>query len=131
MDIVITQWALDSYLNLKHQTVFSSEDYRNIIRPDVLLLLQYNSPKFKQSNFWSAANGRSGPITNGYKMKWHNLGPSSIQLRLPVAILNNTSYLCEAYVKDSPQFDQRMMARFSVHLDLIKKGNFIERGRIT
>ena len=38
MKIVITAWALDSYLDLKHSGVFSSEEYKTKIRPDVLLL---------------------------------------------------------------------------------------------
>jgi hypothetical protein len=28
MEIIITQWALDSYLDLKHANQFSAKDYR-------------------------------------------------------------------------------------------------------
>lgn len=34
MEIIITQWALDSYLELKAETVFIVEEYKDVIRPD-------------------------------------------------------------------------------------------------
>jgi hypothetical protein len=52
MEIIITQWALDSYLDLKHASQFSAKDYRETIRPDVLLLLVFpNHPKFANGKF--------------------------------------------------------------------------------
>jgi len=41
MDILITQWALDSYLDLKQDYVFSEEEYKAVIRPDVMRLHYY------------------------------------------------------------------------------------------
>lgn len=71
MSIIITQWALDSYLELVSERVFSVDEYRLIIRPDVLLLKEYPyHPKFSQGKFWSGAQDNSGKnIANGFKMK--------------------------------------------------------------
>lgn len=38
MEIIITQWALDSYLELKTENVFTVKEYKEVIRPDVLRL---------------------------------------------------------------------------------------------
>ena len=57
MEIIITQWALDSYLDLKDATQFSAKDYKETIRPDVLLLLVFpNHAKFSNGKFWSPAS---------------------------------------------------------------------------
>lgn len=56
--VVITEWALDSYLNLKHGNVFTTQDYRTTIRPDVELLklgLPSPDPKFNNPKFWGPA----------------------------------------------------------------------------
>ena len=132
MEIIITQWALDSYLQLKHANMFSDEDYWGTIRPAVMLLRDYpDAPEFGNGKFFGPATGASGAIAGGYKMKWHNLGPGRIQLRLGVALWDEEAFLCEGYVKSSPQVDRRMMARFSFHIDQIREGNVIERGRLT
>lgn len=130
MDVVITQWGLDSYLALKHQHVFTSQDYWTSIRPDVELLKHGypNDPKFGNHKFWSSASGRQGIIQDGFKMKWHNLGLGRVQLRLGVAIVNQRAYLCNAYVKSSPQIDVRMMTNFAVRIDFIRRNKHIERG---
>lgn len=132
MDIIITQWALDSYLELKSKHVFSKEEYKNTIRPDVLLLRDDpENPKFGQGKFWSIAQDRSGKvIANGYKMKWHQMGSGLVQLRLTVGILNNECFLCEAYVKSNEKQDHRQLAKFKTYLDLIKKGRHTTRGRL-
>ena len=55
MDVVITEWALDAYLDLKHQGAFSVNQFNETIRPDVNLLKQglpFNHAKFRNSNFW-------------------------------------------------------------------------------
>ena len=45
LEIIITEWALQSYLQLKHQGAFSRDDYKKTIRPDVELLKDgYPSP---------------------------------------------------------------------------------------
>lgn len=48
MQVVITQWGLDSYLELKHGRVFSPAEYWGEIRPDVLRLKVFpDDPKFR------------------------------------------------------------------------------------
>jgi hypothetical protein len=70
LEIVITQWALDSYLELKHDRTFDDQEYKQHIRPDVLLLKKYPSdPKFSNSKFWSIAEASGTRIHDGYKMK--------------------------------------------------------------
>ncbi len=125
MEIVITEWGLNSYLELKAEGAFSAQEYRGKIRPDVLLLKVYpNHPKFSQDNFWSPE------IQDGYKMKWHQMGNGKVQIRLPVGLLG-MAYLCEAYVKLDPKKEARMLARFKTHLQLIRLGRFTERGRLS
>ena len=125
MDIVITEWGLNSYLELKAEGAFSAQEYREKIRPDVLLLKVYpNHPKFSQANFWSPE------IQDGYKMKWHQMGNGKVQIRLPVGLLG-MAHLCEAYVKLDPKKEARMLARFKTHLQLIRLGRFTERGRLS
>jgi hypothetical protein len=63
-------------------------------------------------------------------MKWHQLGNGNVQLRLPVAVLRQQSFLSEAYVKSNDKFDKRMMARFKTHIQLIQQNQFITRGVI-
>lgn len=127
MDIIITQWALDSYLELVRKSVFNSTEYKNEIRPKVLLLKSYslNNPDFKNDKFWSSAG--IGP--KGFKMKWHNLGNGRIQLRLPVGIILY-AYLCEAYVKSNISVEKRMLLKFKAHLQMIEKGCYVERGKL-
>lgn len=132
MDIVITQWALDSYLELKHSNTISTADYKTTIRPDVLLLNTYPAdPKFQNGKFWSIATFANSPIQNGYKMKWHNIGNGNIQLRLPVAMgILPEAILCEAYAKGNAKAEQRKLAKFKTHLQLIRQGQFTECGRL-
>ncbi len=132
MRIFITQWALDSYLNLISNNVFSTDEYKNIIRPDVLLLAKFpHYTKFSQGKFWSGVQDTAGEfIANGYKMNWHQIGPGRVQLRLAVGIFNNECYLCEAYVKSNEKKDKRQIARFKTQLQLIKEDKFIVRGRL-
>ncbi len=132
MDVLITQWALDSYLDLKADNVFTDEEYKEILRPDVLLLRQYpNDQKFKQGKFWSPANDSgSGIISNGYKMKWHQIGNGRVQLRLTVAILDNKCFLCEAYVKKDDKVDIRKLLKFKGYIQLIRQGCYTVRGKL-
>lgn len=131
MDIVITSWALDSYLDLKHNNIFSNQDYTTIIRPDVMLLKTYPSdPKFLNAKFWSIATDQAkNRIQDGFKMKWHNLGNGKIQLRSPIGMFAE-AILCEAYVKSNAKEEQRKIARFKTHLELIRRGQFTECGRL-
>lgn len=105
MDVVITDWALQSYF--ESMNIFSEKDYREILRPDAMLLSEYpDHPKFRNCKFWGPCKDKSGKmIHQGYKMKWHNLGSGGIQLRLLVVIANETAYLCNAYVKDNENTD--------------------------
>ena len=132
MDIVITEWALQSYLDLRAQNVFSDQDYWNVIRPDVELLEQYPAdPKFKNQKFWSVATDLAGKaIPNGFKMKWHNLGPGTVQLRLAVAMWQGEALLCRGYVKSSDAADKREMAKLKHHLLLISQGSYTRRGKL-
>ena len=132
MEIVITAWALDAYLDLKHRGVFSAREYKTIIRPDVFLLRGYPwESKFQNSKFWSPANDHSNQrIADGYKMKWHNLGNGKIQLRLAVGVFAK-AMLCEAYQKANPKEEQRKLARFKTHLELIRRRQYSECGRLS
>lgn len=133
VDVVITEWALQSYLDLRARSVFSDQEYWNVLRPDVQLLksgLPSPHPKLQQSNFWGPATRKNGAVIHdGYKMKWHNLGHGKVQLRLCVAMLGD-AYLCQAYVKDSAAVDQREMAKLGVRINLIKNGQYQYRGRL-
>lgn len=132
MEILITEWALNSYLELKQNRVFSDEEYWMIIRPDVIRLKAYpDDPKFNQGKFWSKAQDRNHErIPDGYKMKWHQVGNGQVQLRLTVGIFGNECILCEAYVKSDDKVDQRKLARFKVYLDLIRQGRYTIRGKL-
>lgn len=63
-------------------------------------------------------------------MKWRQIGPGQVQLRLPVMIRPRTAYLCEAYVKANAQVDQRKLARFKTHMNLIVLGRYTYRGQL-
>lgn len=124
--IFITEWALSSYLELKHRGIFSKEEYRTVIRPNVKLLYEYPThPKFKQASFWSTA-GASG----SFKMKWHNIGSGRNEIRVGVVISDEIAYLCEAYVKTSPNVDRRKLIRLEHYRELIQAGKFTTRGAI-
>jgi hypothetical protein len=41
-----------------------------------------------------------------------------------------TAFLCEAYVKNNPATDQRKMARFKTHMNLISQGRYVYRGAL-
>lgn len=131
MDVVITEWALNSYLELVADGAFSRDEYKETIRPDVKRLKNHpNDVKFGQGKFWSAATDSWGQtIADGYKMKWHNMGNGRVNIRLPVAMLNE-AVLCEAYVKNDPKKEKRRLARFKTHVQLIRQGRYTTRGRL-
>lgn len=112
--------------------MFSREEYFSIIRPDVLLLKTYpDSEKFKNDKFWGRATLRSGePVESGFKMKWHNLGPGRIQLRLCVALVKKTAFLCQAFVKSSKIRDKAQAALLLQRIDLIEQGFYEKRGNL-
>src|SRR5688500_7404763 len=113
------------------QRVFTSEEYWEVIRPDILLLKNYPfEPKFENGKFWSVAAYDNKVINNGYKMKWHQIGSGNVQLRLPVALLDNV-FLDSAYVKHNKNFERRKLAIFKTHIQLIQQGRYIECGVLT
>lgn len=131
LDILITEWALDSYLNLKHANIFTPQEYWGTIRPDIELLKVWpNDPKFDNGKFWSQATLGTNNIADGYKMKWHQVGPGREQLRTPIT-LQGAAYLCEAYKKTDEKADKRAMLRFKTHIQLIREGNVHVHGRLT
>jgi hypothetical protein len=131
MEIVITAWALDSYLELTHEHQFSRDDYRKTVRPDVLLLRDFPAPpKFENEKFWSPADFAGAAIVGGFKMKWHNLGDRQIQLRLPVGMMKE-AFLLHAYIKIDPKYEARQLAKFKTRLELIRRGHYTERGRLS
>lgn len=94
--------------------VFTSDYFKEIIRPDVRLLLSYpTDSKFTNGKFWSPASYSGNIISNGFKMKWHQVGNGRVQLRLPVAVMNNI-YLCEAYVKGNEKVEKRKLANLKL-----------------
>lgn len=132
MEIIITQWASDSYLDLVSQKAFTRHEYLNVIRPDVMLLKNYpNDAKFSNGKFWSPANDMNGKvISDGYKMKWHNVGDGRVQLRLTVGLVGGDWFLCEAYVKKDDKVDRRKLAIFKKNLELIRQGRYTFRGKL-
>ncbi len=58
MEIVITDSALQSYLELKD--IFTEEEYREVLRPDAILLNEYpGHPKFGNQKFWGPCKDKS------------------------------------------------------------------------
>ena len=129
MEVIITQWALDSYLDLLHKRVFTRDDYRKILRPDAELLKQYPThQKFALSSFWSPAEIRGQRISGGFKMKWDSIGNGKVELRLPIRI-ETVAHLCEAYVKKG-NVEPRKLAKFKFHCELIQQNRHTERGKL-
>jgi hypothetical protein len=131
LDIVITEWALQSYLDLKARGSFTTQEYKQQLRPDVLSLKAAWPPtdvKFASSKFWGPAVVRNQRVPNGFKMKWHDMGDGKVQLRLCVTWFQGRIFLCHAYVKDSTATDQREIAKFLGRVDLIQKSRHTERG---
>ena len=142
MDVIITEWALQSYLGLKSKGIFTENDYRTILRPDAELLktedpFNTNHPRFGNSKFWGPATHKGQIIKYGYKMKWHNFGPGRNQLRLCIVIVTtelegNTekrAFLCTGYVKDTSR-EKREMARLKIKIQKILDGTYRYRGKI-
>lgn len=112
MDLILTNWALDSYQELRRRHIFSKEEFWEVIRPDVLLLKDgYPSPheKFKQSKFWGTATFNGNAIQNGFKMNLKRI------------------YICNGYVKNDKS-DLREMVKLKSKIDKIKEGKFVQLG---
>ncbi len=140
MEVIITEWAKQSYLDLRNAQVFTRDEYKNTLRPDAELLKIYpNEPKFKVSNFWGPAVDVSNKsITNGFKMKWHNIGNGKVQLRLLVVIIDSEidnkieerAFLCESYAKTGSSQDKRQMEKLKIKIRRIAQGNYLYRGSL-
>lgn len=126
--IIISQWALDAYLNLKHSNVINRGTYKNI-RADALLLASYPShPKFGLQQFWCIAKSPSGiKIPSGFKMKWDQVGPGKVELRLPV-VIRSDAVLCQAYVKSNSKSETRYLAKFRAQAELVLLEKYTKRG---
>jgi hypothetical protein len=142
MEVIIKEWGLQSYLDLKAQGVFTDSEYKNQLRPDAELLktsdpFDKNDPKFGNDKFWGPAKFTGKIIKFGHKMKWHNLGPGKVQLRLCVVILESDlegkvkqrAFLFTSYVKDD-KTDKREMARLKIKIQKIEDGTYKYRGKL-
>lgn len=132
MRILITPWALDSYLSLRDAGVISREVMMQTLRPDILLLRERIShPRFQESHFWGPAQDRKGEvIPKGFKMKWRNVGNGLVQLRLCVALVRDDAWLCHGYVKTSPQGDLAEAAKLNWRIFQIEAGNIHPKGEL-
>lgn len=138
MEVIITEWAKQSYLELRNAQVFTRDEYKNILRPDAERLKVYpNDPKFSQPKFWGPALDVSNKvIQQGFKMKWHNMGNGKIQLRLLVAIIDSEidnkteerAFLCESYVKKDASQDKRQMEKMKIKIRRVAQGHYLYRG---
>lgn len=132
LDVVITEWAFQSYLELKDAQAFTDKEYWDTIRPNVELLKNFpDDIQFSIDKFWGPATLEPGrPVSDGFKMKWHNIGPGKVQLRLCVAILNSTAYLCQAFSKASDSKDKLEAAKLETRISLIRAGQYAIRGHL-
>jgi hypothetical protein len=130
--IVITRWGLDAYLDLLHRGVLDRALYYEVLRPDIVRLRRRtDDPKFREPKFWGPAIDRSDrEVEDGWKMKWHNFGSGSVQLRLCVGLVGDDAYLCHAYVKTSAAQDKRMAGSLKDKIGLIRAGRHHERGEL-
>jgi hypothetical protein len=129
--VIITEWALQAYLDMVQRRAFTPAEYWGTVRPDVeRLKAGYPSqdPKFTLSKFWGPAQSPGGQVPNGFKMKWHNLGPGGVQLRLMVGLIGGSAYLCQAFVKKSSVQDKREGANLKRYMNLIAAGQYQYRG---
>lgn len=121
---------MNSYLDLKHKNVFTREEYKETLRPDAELLREWpnlKNPKFANDKFWGPAKLNGNPVQHASKMKWHQIGPGRVQLRLGVALLEKP-YLCQAYVKSDGKEDTRQIARLKIKIRDIDLGRYSYRG---
>ena len=136
-NVIITEWALDSYLNLKYDQVFTDQEYWTVLRPDVERLkggIPSPDSKFALSSFWGPAELGGRPLPNGYKMKWRQIGPGLVRLRLPVMSGSRagtpSAFLCACYEKKNINYEKRQMARFKTHMNLIATDRYTYRGAL-
>ncbi len=142
MEVIITEWGLQSYISLKAKGAFTDSEYQKVLRPDAKLLktddpFDPNHPKFSNDKFWGPATSKGQIVKYGYKMKWHNLGPGKNQLRLCVVIVETEledkkeqrSFLCTSYIKDD-KTEKREMAKLKTKIRKILDGTYVYRGKL-
>lgn len=142
MEVIVTEWGLQSYIDLKAQNAFSDADYKNILRPDAELLktedpFDVNHPKFSNDKFWGPATSKGQNIKHGYKMKWHNIGSGKNQLRLCVVIVETEiedvkeqrAFLCTSYIKDDKREKLEMLS-LKTKIRKILDGTYYYRGKL-
>lgn len=142
MEVIITEWGLQSYISLKDQAIFRDTDYKTILRPDAELLktddpFDPKHQKFSNSKFWGPATYLGQILKFGFKMKWHNFGQGKVQLRLCVVIAETEiegvvaqrAFLCTSYVKDD-KTDKREMARMKIKIQKVIDGTYVYRGKL-
>ena len=83
MDVIITEWALQSYLDLKAKGIFTEQDYREILRPDAELLktddpFDANHPRFSNAKFWGPATHNKVRLQDEMAQLWSWSKPASI-----------------------------------------------------
>jgi len=133
MVVLITKHALQTYLALKHQGQFTDEEYREKLRPDAERLKSWpGDEKFDQSRFWGPAEFKGKRIPDAFKMRWRNIGPGRIQLRLGVVRYGETWLLYEGYRKDTraEKFYMLRLATFRKALKENGRAAFIEEGQL-
>jgi len=131
MNVVITDWALKSYLDLKHKRVFTEAEYNEQLRPDAERLKRFpHDPKFRVNSFWGPATlGNGVNVRDGFKMKWDSIGSGKSELRLCVAIIGSMAFLCQAFTKKGKN-DTRECLNLQRYINLIMDGRYLNRGRI-
>lgn len=142
MEVIITEWGLQSYIDQKRLGIFTDADYKTHLRPGVVLLktddpFDKNHPKFSNDKFWGPAKSKGKIVKFGYKMKWHNFGPGKVQLRLCIVIIETEigkikaqrAFICTSYVKDDNS-EKREMARIKIKIQKIEDGTYVYRGNL-
>lgn len=142
MEVIITEWGLQSYVDLKSKGIFNASDYKNTLRPDANLLktddpFDPQHPRFSNSKFWGPATLKGNIIYPGYKMKWHNFGNGNVQLRLCIVIASTDikgtkiqrAFICNSFVRDD-KTNKREMASLKIKIQKIIDGNFSYRGNL-
>jgi hypothetical protein len=112
MEVIITEWAKQSYLDLRNAQAFTRDVYKKILRPDAELLKVYpNDPKFSVVKFWGPAVAVSNKvIPHGFKAE--------------------RAFLCESYVKSGTSQDKRQMEKLKIKIRRIALGNYHYRGSL-
>ena len=102
MTIVITEWALQAYTDRLGGACSLMPNIGADSAPMLNGSRCFLTIRNSQFELLGAGADRSKKnVPDGYKMKWHNIGPGKNQLRLAVALINGNAYLCQAYVKNN------------------------------